>query len=195
MRSGPMFRAAIVKAQDTARARLRVTFTDRDQVTSLWLPILFPKTQNDKAYWIPDIGEQVICAMDAHGEDGVVLGAIYSNVDTPPVSSADKLHLTMKDGATFEYDRSAHALAIALGAAASLNITVHGATIAVDSSGLTINAGSMPANVESSGTVNVNGANVVLAGGGPAIARVGDTVTCPAGTGTIATGSLKATSG
>jgi phage baseplate assembly protein gpV len=41
----------------------------------------------------------------------VVLGSIYSSAGTTPVQSADKWHITMKDGATFEYDRSAHALA------------------------------------------------------------------------------------
>jgi phage gp45-like len=45
------------------------------------------------------------------------------------------------------------------------------------------------------GNVNVQGAAIVLAGGGPAVARVGDTVTCPAGTGHITSGSAKVNSG
>ena len=85
----PTFRVGIVQQQDTARAKVRVVFPDYDEMISWWLPIVFPKTQNDKAYWIPDIGEQVVCLMDLRDEAGAVLGAIYSDADAPPVNSAD----------------------------------------------------------------------------------------------------------
>ena len=97
-----MFRVGIVKQQDPAKARVRVTFPDYDQVQSYWLPIVVPKTQDDKAYWIPDIDEQVVCDMDEHDEAGAVLGAIYSSADAPTVQTADKWHLTVKDGAALE---------------------------------------------------------------------------------------------
>ena len=64
-------------------------FPDRDQMQSWWLPVILPKTQNDKAYWIPDVGEQVVCLMDAHDEDGAVVGAISSAADATPVNSPD----------------------------------------------------------------------------------------------------------
>ena len=89
-----------------------MTFTEFDQMLSYWLPVVMPKTQNDKAYWLPDIGEQVVCLMDARDEVGVVLGAIYSQADTTPVQSADKYHLGFKDGTSIEYDREAHAFAL-----------------------------------------------------------------------------------
>lgn len=174
------FRAAIVRQQDPASGRVRVAFPDRDNLLSYWLPIVVPKSQNDKAYWIPDIGEQVVCLMDEHDEDGCVLGAIYSVVDTPPVSSADKWHVTFKDGAEIEYDRAQHALSITLPA---------GATVSVG-------AGSSTIQIDSSGDILLNAAGLVkIAGGGPAIARVGDATTCPAGTGQITSGSSKVQSG
>ena len=71
-------RLGIVKEQDVSLARLRVTFNEFDQMLSYWLPVVVTKTQNDKAYWLPDIGEQVVCLMDERDEAGVVLGAIYS---------------------------------------------------------------------------------------------------------------------
>jgi len=46
-----------------------------------------------------------------------------------------------------------------------------------------------------SGNVNVKGAAIVLAGGGPAVARVGDATMCPAGPGTITSGSAIVNSG
>jgi len=105
-----MFRVGIVAAQDLQNLRVRVRFPDRDANISWWLPIVVSKTQDDKVYWIPDIGEQVVCLMDAHDEDGAVLGAIYSSVDTTPVQSPDKWHVGFKDGASLEYDRNLHLL-------------------------------------------------------------------------------------
>jgi phage baseplate assembly protein gpV len=108
--SRPALRLGIVQKQDPSMGRVRVTFSEFDQMLSYWLPVVVPKTQNDKAYWLPDIGEQVVCLMDEHDEAGVVLGAIYSQVDTTPVQSADKFHLGFKDGTSIEYDRAAHVL-------------------------------------------------------------------------------------
>ena len=108
----PALRLGIVKAQDAANARVRVIFAEFDQMLSYWLPVVVPKTQNDKAYWLPDIGEQVVCLMDDRDEAGVVLGAIYSKADGTPVQSGDKYHLGFKDGTSMEYDRAAHVLAV-----------------------------------------------------------------------------------
>ncbi len=180
------YRVGIVRLQDPANARVRVVFPDHDEVQSYWLPVVVPKTQNDKAYWIPDVGEQVVCLMDEYDEAGAVLGAIYSTADTPPVNSADKVHFQFEDGASFEYDRAAHALTISLpNAGATMQVTVNGATFAVDSS----------ANI----TITSPG-QIKLAGGGPAVARVGDTVhvTDDEGgtlTGSIVSGSAKVQSG
>ena len=175
-----MYRVGIVKIQDTAHARVRVVFPDRDQMESWWLPVIFAKTQNDKMYWMPDIGEQVICMMDEYDEDGAVVGAIYSSADTPPVTSADKLHWTSKDGAAFEYDRSSHALQMTIPDGGTFTITASGASIAIDGAG----------NVE----ITTSG-QIQLAGGGPGIARIGDATICPAGAGYIASGSTKVTAG
>ncbi len=160
-----MFRVGLVKQQDLQGARVRVAFPDRDQLLSYWLPVVFTKTQNDKGYWVPDIGEQVVCLMDEHDEAGAVLGAIYSSADTPPVQSADKYHMSFKDGASIEYDRAAHALAVSLPNGATMSISANGASIAIDASG----------NVK---VVPGNGARIALgaSGGGVGVARLGDRV-------------------
>lgn len=136
-----MYRLGIVKQQDLQNARVRVVFTDHSQMLSYWLPVLARKTQNDKFYAMPDVGEQVVCLMDEHDEAGCVLGAIFSAPDTTPVQSADKFRVSFKDGASFEYDRAAHALAIALPSGATLSVTANGATLSIDASGnITIHA-------------------------------------------------------
>jgi phage baseplate assembly protein V len=102
---------------------------------SWWLPVVVPKAQYDKIYWMPDIGEQVVCLMDQHDEDGAVLGSIYSSADTVPVQSADRMHLSVKDGATFDYDRVAHILSVALPSSGTVRIAANGASLTIESSG------------------------------------------------------------
>lgn len=128
-----MFKVGIVTAQQVvtgagasgAGCRVRVQFPDLDQLQSWWLPVVQRGTHDDKDFWMPDIGEQVVVLMDQFYEDGAVLGAIYSTVDTVPAGmTPDKRHLTVKDGAVFEYDRAQHALTVTLPPGATLAVSV-----------------------------------------------------------------------
>jgi phage baseplate assembly protein gpV len=196
----PAFRVAIVQEQDTARARVRVVFPDYDQATSWWLPVLFAKTQNDKVYWIPDVGEQVVCLMDLRDEAGAVLGAIYSMADSTPVDSADKLHLGFKDNASFEYDRSSHVLDLKFqdnaefkydagahlldlkfedGAEIKYDASAHALSCTVPSGGsFDLTASGAQIQIDASGNVNVRAAGQVRLGSAQlaGVARLGDTV-------------------
>ena len=191
----PAFRVGIVQQQDAAHAKVRVVFPDYDELVSWWLPVIFAKTQNDKAYWIPDVGEQVVCLMDLRDEAGAVLGAIYSNADVPPVNSADKFHLAFKDGTSVDYDRaahvldlkfqdrgeikydgSAHALTMSLPAGATFNLTASGAQVEIDTSGNVI--------IKAAGQVQLGTGQ--LAG----VARLGDTVRVQDDEGGMLTGRI-----
>jgi len=163
--SAGALRVGLVREQDAGGARVRVQFPDRDQMVSWWLPVVVAKSQNDKAYWIPDLGEQVLCLMDEYDEAGAVLGAIYSNTDAAPVNSPDKFHLAFKDGASFEYDRSTHVL------------------LATFSDGATLKYDAAVGRFElSAGKVVILSSSIELgAEGGPAVARVGDLVDVASG--------------
>lgn len=103
---------------------VKVKFEELDGMETQWIPVAYPKTQNDKCVWTLDIGEHVACIMDANLEDGCVIGAIYSEVDVPPVSSKDKFHLSFKDGGMFEYDRASGDMTIT--AKGNVNVTAVG---------------------------------------------------------------------
>lgn len=105
---GASFKTGQVKAIDAARGMARVQFADLDGMVSGWLPVLVTKSLQDRDYHMPDVGEHVACLLDACFEHGVVLGAIYSDADQPPVRDADKRHTRFADGAVIEYDRQAH---------------------------------------------------------------------------------------
>lgn len=108
-----MIKVGRVVAVDETTARVRVELPDCDGMVTYWLQIAVPKTQKDKFYWIPDIGEQVLCVFLDHGlEHGFVIGALYSKEESVPVSNKDKFHIKFSDGTIIEYDRAEHKLYI-----------------------------------------------------------------------------------
>jgi phage baseplate assembly protein V len=133
----PAFRVGLVVAVTSSDATVRVKFPERDGVVSYWLPVIVPKTQDDKFYWLPDVGEQVVVLMDENDEGGAVIGAIYSAADvTPSGMTPDKIHVLFKDGTSVEYDRSVHRLAVSLCAGGSSVVTTQaGSEIELDATG------------------------------------------------------------
>ena len=92
-------------------ARARVQFAD-DDMTSYWLPVLQTKTFKDKYYAMPDVGEQAACLMDENCEDGVILGAIYTNLDAVPAASKEQYLIKFSDNSLIEYNKETKTLTI-----------------------------------------------------------------------------------
>ena len=109
---GASFKFGTVSAIDAKACRVRVRLPDYDNLRTAWLPVLQLKTLRDKHYHLPDIGEHVVVLLDGRGEDGVVLGAIFSDADPAPVASVDKHHVRFGDGAEVDYDRASHQLTV-----------------------------------------------------------------------------------
>lgn len=99
-----MLKFGIVTNINPALAQARVQFAD-DDVLSYWLPILQQKTQKDKFYAIPDIGEHVACLMDTNSEEGVILGAIYSALDDTPVNSKNQIMIKFEDDSFINFNK------------------------------------------------------------------------------------------
>jgi len=112
MSEGARFLTGVVSAIDPARGLARVRFAELDELESAFIPVGQRKTHRDRDYWMPDVGEHVACLMDQYAEDGVILCAIYSQADKPPVNSADKRHVRFQDGTTVEYDRASGEMAV-----------------------------------------------------------------------------------
>jgi phage baseplate assembly protein V len=110
-----------------ANGTVQVAFSDKDNLVSHELPVLFRKTKNDKDYWMPDVGEHVLCLFLASGlEQGFVVGAFYSATDAPPTTDPEKTVLQWKDGTKIEVDRKNKEIKI--NAAGKININVEGDT-------------------------------------------------------------------
>lgn len=105
-----MFNDGIVSKVDAKTAKVKVIFPELDNIESHWLPVVMPFTYMDKSYSLPVVGSLVTCVMDEYCEEGRVLGAIYSEVDTPPVTDSNKFVKYFSDGTVLEYDKSLHTL-------------------------------------------------------------------------------------
>ncbi len=116
------YKRGIVKEVDPKRARARVEFEDEDGNISFWLNVNQMAASKRKSYWMPDVGSQVNCLVDWDGEDGCILGALYSEADPPPVTDPDKVHQVFEDGAIIEYDQGTHTLTAKLPAGSTANI-------------------------------------------------------------------------
>ena len=132
-----VFKIGVVSAIDPASCSARVRFDDLDGLETMFLPVGQKKTLKDKSYWMPDVGEHVACMLDGNAETGVILCAIYSDADAPPVVSPDKLHIRFMDGGMFEYDRASGAMTIitkgVVDVTAEGPVTVRAPSVTIDS--------------------------------------------------------------
>jgi phage baseplate assembly protein V len=88
----------------------KVSFEENEIVTD-WLPVLVRKSKSDKESWQLEIKEHVVCLMDPYCNEGVILGAIPNETDTPdPGEAAGKFRKKFSDGTVIEYDKGAHKL-------------------------------------------------------------------------------------
>jgi phage baseplate assembly protein V len=124
-----IIRVGRVSSVNPATATARVVF-EAQGIVSYDLPVLQRQTLRNKDYYLPDVGEHVVCIFLPTGNaEGFVLGAIYSDEDQPPASSQDKRAVQFEDGTRIEYDRASHTLIVnAVGpinimAAGNVNVT------------------------------------------------------------------------
>lgn len=109
--SGATFAFGIVTAVDAGRGWARASLPEYDNLETAFLPVLQRRTHRDKALNLPDVGEQVVLLLDLRGEDGVILGAVWSEVDpVPQTDGADVDVRRYADGTVLRYDRTAHRL-------------------------------------------------------------------------------------
>lgn len=197
-----MFKYGIVSEVKSGFAK--VQFED-DEIVSDWMPVLVRKSKSDKESWQLEISEHVVCLLDEHCEEGVVLGAIASEADAPDDGEGEgKFRKKFSDGTEIEYDKNSGKLKVdvqgELEAVTTGNVTIEagGDLVATSATSATIEAPSISAkattsaeleapNISLSGNVSVSGslsaASITTTGGG-AITASGDM---------IVTGNLTAT--
>ncbi len=101
-----IIRVGVVVSTYPERGTVRVRFLDQDGEVSYEMRVLVRKTHRDRDYWMPDVGEQVLCAFLPYGrEQGFVLGAFYSSADPVSVADQEVRRVEFANGAYVEHDR------------------------------------------------------------------------------------------
>lgn len=81
------FHIGFVSAVYPESATVRVLCPDLENFVTAPLPVLQPATEAAQVYCLPGVGERVACLFLGSGtEDGVVLGALYDEDTTPPLT-------------------------------------------------------------------------------------------------------------
>jgi phage baseplate assembly protein V len=107
------------------RCTAKVVFEDRDNLISGELQVIQQGSQDNKSYWMPTIGEQVVCLFLPNGKgDGYILGTTYNDEDKPVVQSVNKRTIRFQDGAVMEYDTEQHRLTLDFSNVANAEILI-----------------------------------------------------------------------
>lgn len=147
----------IVSSVNPERCTVKVSFNSRDDSVSPELPVLVRGSLETNDYWMPAVGEQVVCVSLPNGNaKGFVLGSFYSNVDKPILGDSNHRYVHFEDGTMIDYDKSSK----------TLSIHANGPVKITTNSGVTINgdliiSGKMVAKeIITSGDVNAGGISV-----------------------------------
>lgn len=146
MSDGEAYRSAQFKRgevieNDPKTGRSRVRFEDEDGVSSFWLAWNMPAAGGSKIFNQPDLGSQVNALVDRHGEDGVILGARYSDKDKPPTDNGRLVKALLEGGFDFEYDKGSGVLTLKLSAGLTIeagSVSIKG-PVAIEGAALTHN--------------------------------------------------------
>lgn len=98
-----LIRIGTISAVNGAACSARVVFDDKDDLVSAELPIITIGSSQTRAYWIPEVGTQVLCIFQPNAS-GFIIGAFYSSVDKPVESDAAVRSITFADGSFIRYD-------------------------------------------------------------------------------------------
>lgn len=109
-----IFRVGLVSSVNGATCSARVTFPDKDDLdgkglVSYELPIITIGSNGTLAYWVPEVGTQVLCVFlpnpSGNGlKDGFVLGAFYSEKNPPEETNPNVRCIKVPDGSYIRFD-------------------------------------------------------------------------------------------
>ncbi len=116
-----------VVAIDAAKCRVKVHFEEMDDYTSDWLPVLQFGTGNVKHYWLPSVGEQVVCVFNSDGsEEGFVIGSYYPEGAYPPESGAQMRFVKFPDGSLVRWNNGVLTVIAINGVNITANVVITG---------------------------------------------------------------------
>ena len=106
-------RVGLVSSIDETRCTAQVCFQDRKAIATRDLHIVVPFTLADKSYYMPSIGERVLCLFHPEAPTkGWIIGSYYADNRLPAFGDRNKAYTLFEDMTLIEYDKSLHKLTI-----------------------------------------------------------------------------------
>ena len=102
---GATYQEGIVSAIDPASHKVRCKIPALEYLETAWLSYLTPNAGGNQFYCLPDVGELVALLLDARGEGGCVLGAIYNAQDPTPTGDSNIWMKKFSNGTVIKHDR------------------------------------------------------------------------------------------
>lgn len=105
-----LIRIGTVKSVEGRTAKVQIGAIETPNLLFLTM-----RASQDKTWWAPGIGEQVlVLSPDGEIANGVILPSLYQDAFQPPSTDVDLAVFEFSDGAIISYDRAAHHLRFAL---------------------------------------------------------------------------------
>ena len=118
-------RVGLVSSIDEVKCTAQVCFQDRGKIVTRDLHIIVPYTLADKAYYMPAIGERVVCLFHPEAPTkGWIVGSYYADTRLPPFGDKNKTYTLFEDMTLIEYDKALHKLTIHVPQAGEKSIEV-----------------------------------------------------------------------
>lgn len=93
-----LIRIGEVSSTNPDKMTVKVVFLD-ENIVSDDLSVGCRGSKNNKDYWMPDVGEQVLCVFPPNSRNkGYCVCSFFSNVDIPPVGSVQNKRILNIDG-------------------------------------------------------------------------------------------------
>lgn len=100
------YQEGIVSQIDPKTHRIKATIPALEDLETAWLPFATPFAGGNQFYALPDKGELVAMILDARGESGYVLGAIYNEADPTPVTNSEIWLHKFSNGTEISHNRT-----------------------------------------------------------------------------------------
>lgn len=160
-----MIRVGVIAQLDEANARVIVR---AGGLTTDWLPWLTLRAGEDRTWWAPEPGEQVL-VLSPYGDpaQAVVLPAIYQEAHPAPGSVKTTSRVEFKDGAFVQYDREGHHYHLDVPAGGSITLHIGSTTLLLEDGKATLTTPELLVDSPKStftGAVNVQGLLTYMAG-------------------------------
>lgn len=177
-----IFKDGIVWESKPGFARVHFDEEDTEETsgetgfTSDWLPVMYTRTFKDGECWPLEKGEQVRCILDQDCNQGVILGAMFDESNTPGNGAASGMRtIYFEDGTVISYKKGIDTAQGELNADIKGNVTIKASgTLNADITGeATIKSkkfiidGDMEVKGEISATKDISSSTEISVGTGP----------------------------